>query len=276
MAAESPLVLYSFINSICTQKVFMTLAEKGLDYEMRAVNLFQNEQYDPEYLKLNPRGVVPTLVDDGQPVTESTLICEYLDETHPEPPLMPSTPLGRARMRQWSKIIDEHIFTATGALSFAAQFREKMKEQTEEERQARYRNVGDVQRGDRFRSTFELGADSPYVLYAIADFEKLFSLLEPALAASGGPWIMGEDYTLADINLTPYLYRVEYLELLDLWLRDRPASQQWWERARQRPSALATIAERVPPPAIDEMRHFGGLIRPRIAERRDAYLQSLT
>jgi glutathione S-transferase len=56
------LKLYLSPNSICTQKVLITLDEKSLDYEPVIVNLFTNEQYDPEYLKLNPKGVVPTLV----------------------------------------------------------------------------------------------------------------------------------------------------------------------------------------------------------------------
>jgi glutathione S-transferase len=77
----------------------MTLAEKNLDYHMHIVNLFNNEQYHPEYLKLNPKGVVPTLVDDGKVIIESTLICEYLDETCPAPPLMPATPHERAKAR---------------------------------------------------------------------------------------------------------------------------------------------------------------------------------
>ena len=77
------LTLYVARNSICTQKVLVTLHEKGLPFETREVNLFANEQYDPAYLRLNPKGVVPTLVDNGLPVVESSLICEYLDESFP-------------------------------------------------------------------------------------------------------------------------------------------------------------------------------------------------
>ena len=90
------LILYDFGNSVCCQKVRITLVEKGLTWEARRVDLFKTEQYDPEYLKLNPKGVVPTLVHDGTPVIESTLICEYIDDTFPEPPLMPNNrPNGR-------------------------------------------------------------------------------------------------------------------------------------------------------------------------------------
>ena len=66
------LQLYTAHNSICTQKVFITLAEKALDYEIKNVNLFTNEQYDPAYLKLNPKGVVPTLVHRSEEHTSES------------------------------------------------------------------------------------------------------------------------------------------------------------------------------------------------------------
>ena len=69
-------------NSVCAQKVRITMLEKKLDWKTHEVNLFTCEQYSPEYLKLNPKGVVPTLVVDGQPIIESSLICEYLDEKY--------------------------------------------------------------------------------------------------------------------------------------------------------------------------------------------------
>ena len=74
------LKVYSYYNSICTQKVFITLAEKAVRYTTQNVDLFRNEQFSPEYLKINPKGVVPALDHDGRIVIESSLICEYLDE----------------------------------------------------------------------------------------------------------------------------------------------------------------------------------------------------
>ena len=87
------LTLYDFGNSVCCQKVRITMRAKGLAWQAVNVDLFKAEQYDPEYLKLNPRGLVPTLVHDGMPVIESTLICEYVDEAFAQPPqLIPSDP----------------------------------------------------------------------------------------------------------------------------------------------------------------------------------------
>lgn len=72
----------------------------------------RNEQYDPDYLKLKPAGVVPTLVHNGEPVIKSTLICEFLEETFPEPRLVPTDPGLRMRMRLWTKAADEGLHEA--------------------------------------------------------------------------------------------------------------------------------------------------------------------
>src|SRR3954470_13710166 len=176
------MLLFTGRNSICTQKVLITLFEKGLTWETKRVDLFKNEQYDPAYLKYNPKGVVPTLVHDDKPIVESTLICEYLDETFPSPPLVPRSPYERAQMRLWSKQIDEGIFEATREISFSAMFRDKLRGMTEEQRNIRFNNVGDPARGARFRSTYDHGTESPYVLYAVASFEKLFGAMTEALA----------------------------------------------------------------------------------------------
>ena len=143
------IALYDFGNSVCCQKVRITLREKGLEWTPIRVDLFRSEQYDPKYLKLNPKGVVPTLVHDDKPVIESTLICEYLDETFPDPPLIPADPWLRSRMRIWSKIVDEGLFEGITEISFSAMFRERMRNMPEELRQKRFQNVGDPRRSDR-------------------------------------------------------------------------------------------------------------------------------
>jgi ganglioside-induced differentiation-associated protein 1 len=99
------MLLFTGRNSICTQKVLITMLEKNISWDTRRVDLFKNEQYDPEYLKYNPKGVVPTLVHNERAIVESTVICEYLDETFPKPSLVP--PYERAQKRLWSKQIDE-------------------------------------------------------------------------------------------------------------------------------------------------------------------------
>ena len=258
------LTLYDFGNSVCCQKVRITLVEKGLAWEPIKVDLFKTEQYDPNYLKLNPKGVVPILVHDGVPIIESTLICEYLDETFPEPPLIPKDPAARTRMRLWSKFIDEGVFEATTELSFSAMFRERMKAMPEELRDKRFRNVGDPRRRDRFKSTYEHGVHSPFVLHGIAAYERMFKYLDETLAGSG-PWILGARPTLADIALMPFAARLHYLGLLGVWIDDRSHIQNWWARVQEWPSFKRGLQDLISEAEFAEMRAHGPKIRDDVA-----------
>src|SRR3546814_3154261 len=101
------LTLYHAHHSTCSQKVRIVLAEKGLDYEAVFLDLGKKDQLDPAYLELNPNGVVPTLVAGEHAIVESSVICEYLDERDPEPPLTPDDIVDRAPMRAWVHYIEE-------------------------------------------------------------------------------------------------------------------------------------------------------------------------
>jgi glutathione S-transferase len=255
------LTLYDFGNSVCCQKVRITMRAKGLDWESVKVDLFKAEQYDPKYLKLNPRGMVPTLVHDDKSIIESTLICEYLDDTFPQPRLIPIDPWLRTRMRLWSKMVDEGLFEGVTEISFCAMFRERMRNMPEEIRERRFRNIGDPRRRDRFMSTYEHGVQSPFVKYGIAAYERAFKTLEDTLAENG-PWILGSDPSLADINLMPFAARLDYLGLLDLWIEKRPHAGAWWALARQWPSFKAGLHDLISDAEFSEMRMHG----PRIAD----------
>ena len=103
---EAMLELYHNINSVCAQKVRLALNEKRLECTEHLMTL-RGDQFDPAYIKLNPNGVVPTLIHDGQPTIESSIILYYLDEAFPERPLMPTAPLARAKVRLFNKLIDD-------------------------------------------------------------------------------------------------------------------------------------------------------------------------
>jgi glutathione S-transferase len=261
------LKLFTAHNSICTQKVFLTLVEKDLPWTSEYIDLFNNEQYRPDYLKLNPKGVVPTLIHDDHAIIESTLICEYLDQTFPEPSLVPASAYARSQMRRWSKHIDEGVFEATREISFSAMFREKMQGMTQEQRDGRYRNIGDPGRRARMLSTYERGCDSPFVEQGIFAFEKLFQEMEDALAP-GQDWLAG-DFSLGDINVMPFVARLHYLNLLDVWIAHRPRVRTWWERARSRPSFSVGIGKMLSPEQIEAMSSSGSRIRDKIAAKHD-------
>ena len=224
------LMVFTGRNSICTQKVLITLFEKNLPFETKRVDLFKNEQYDPEYLKYNPKGVVPTLVHDGKASSKSTLICEYLDETFPASSLVPASAYDRTQMRLWSKHIDEGIFEATREISFSAMFRERLRNMTEDERQVRFRNVGDPGRSARFlrptnTASICLTCSTP------SPRSRSCSAHGTALA-DGRDWLVANKLSLGDINLMPFVARLEYLNLLDLFIAERPRVQAWWQRSK--------------------------------------------
>src|SRR5947209_11644843 len=116
------LELYNAPQSTCSQKVRLTLAEKGLEFVEHKLKLFRNDQLKPEYLKLNPNGVVPTLVDGGVPVIDSSVIMEYLDEEYPKISLTPTGSKERAKMRAWLRFFEEVPTVAVRFPSYNAAF----------------------------------------------------------------------------------------------------------------------------------------------------------
>src|ERR1043165_3651880 len=112
------LELYHGTTSVCAQKVRLTLAEKGLEWQSHLLEL-NGDHLTPEYLKINPNGVVPTLVHDGTIVVESTVIIHYLDDLFADPPLMPRAPLDRTRAHLFKKLMDEYIHPACIVYTFA-------------------------------------------------------------------------------------------------------------------------------------------------------------
>ena len=91
--------LYSYFRSSASFRVRIALALKGLDYEYVPVHLARNEQLEPDFAELTPARLVPLLTDGDARITQSLAIIEYLDELHPQPPLLPADALGRARVR---------------------------------------------------------------------------------------------------------------------------------------------------------------------------------
>ncbi len=230
------LEVYYFENSVCSERVLMTLAEKQtVDWTGHHIDLFDGAQANPDYLKLNPKAQVPTLVHDGQIIRESSIICDYLDNISPEFPLKPSDAANSARMREWIKESDESGFQGVGALSFTAVFREKILDMPKQERENMWARQTDLARTYRQKSCVIDGLKSPYAIIALSAWERIFNDLEAALS-HGDAWIMGNKFTLADINFAPLIARLEAIEFLSIWVDHRPATRAWWDRVKLRPS----------------------------------------
>ncbi len=230
--------LYYYQNSVCSQRVLMTLAEKEIDdWTAHPLDLFKGEQANPEYLKLNPKAQVPTLAHEGQIIRESSIICEYLDAISPTNPIKPTDSAKYSQMREWIKEADEAGFQGVGSLSFATVFREELLKKTEEERNKLWAEQTDISRTYRQKSCFKDGLNSPYAIIALAAWERIFGDLENTLSDDRN-WIMGNQFTLADINYAPLVARLEVIGLIDIWLDRRIKTTQWWNRVKARTSFI--------------------------------------
>ena len=220
-------------DSICSNRVIVTLSEKGItDWVPHKMILVNRDQFKPEYLKLNPQGVVPTLVHDGLPVRESSLICNYVDDLTDQNPLKPSDPIERCRLAEWIKLFDERGFEATAVVNFVTKFRltvpiEKMEE--------RWKHVPNIDRLYRQQSVICEGVESPYVMRAIGALETIFRLMETTLA-DDRPFLMGDQFTLAETNFAPFVKVLEMVRFLDFWLEPYPLTRSWWDRMASRKS----------------------------------------
>jgi len=226
------LELYNNDMSVCAAKVRIVLAEKGLEWKEHRMNLRAGDTWTPEYLRINPNGVVPTLVDDGRILIESNVILMYLDEKWPEPPLQPTDPFARARMRLWMKQLDDSVHAATGTASTCVAFRHQHLRKTKEEIDAYFAKVPEERRV-RMRQAIEQGVQAPVFAGAVKRFDKLVADFETALAE--GPWLAGDRYSLAEVAYTPYLIRMELLGFEQMFAK-RPRATDWKARVLARPS----------------------------------------
>jgi glutathione S-transferase len=228
------LFLYHGTTSVCAIKARLTLNEKGLPWQGEILHLQRGDQLRPQYRKINPNAVVPTLVHDGKVIIESTIIIEYLDEMFPTPALMPVDPYQRSISRLWMKKIDDYLHSTCSTVTFAIAFRQYLLKKTPEELEAHFAAMPDPVRRERQRLSVSQGVEAPHVAPALRNYDKYIGEMEEALASS--PYLAGESYSLADIAATPYVNRAEMLGMDGLWVRRRPRVTDWLARMRQRPS----------------------------------------
>ncbi len=235
------LELYHNINSVCAQKVRIALKEKGQDAKEHLLTL-QGDQNDAAYMKLNPNGVVPTLVHDGRVITESSLILYYIDEAFPDPPLMPKAPAARHRVRLYNKLIDEYMHNSCTIMTFATAFRPRFLKMAREQWLAEINKAPLKRRAEYKRSVIEHGLDSEFVVDALAQHQKMISWMAEDL--KHGAYLAGDTFSNADAAVVPYILRLELLKLGGLWAQF-PAVAGWWARMRERPSVKTTIFDRM-------------------------------
>ncbi len=169
------MILHGYFRSSAAWRVRIALSLKGLNAEPKYQHLRKGEQRSPEYLAVNPQGLLPSLIlDDGAVLTQSLAICEYLDEAHPEPALLPADAVTRAKVRAFSQVIACDIHPLQNLKVLKAL---EARGQTPEETQ----------------------------LWAREVIAGGFDALETLVAGQSRPFAFGETPSLADICLVPQM-----------------------------------------------------------------------
>ena len=262
------IILYHHGSSVCAAKVRLALAEKSLPWEGRYIDILKGEQFTPEFRALNPKSVVPVLIDDGHVITESTVINEYLEECYPVPSIFPPDPYRRAKMRIWTKAVDEALHPACAALTFITSHRhtiaklgpEKMREFLESTPEVSVTPTWKAQK----RLFVEQGFDAPGAHEMIRLYDYYMRKMDTDL--QHGPWLVGDSFSAADISLIPYVNRLEMLGLSGLWDGGRlPRLADWWRRVIARPSFKPQILDWIPESLTNDLRSYGPKNWPEVS-----------
>ena len=222
---------------------------------MRKLDLLAGDQLKPDYLALNPNGVVPTLDHDGAVVIDSSVIIEYLDEIAPEPEnFTPADPVERAKMRALMRFIDEMPAAAVRVPTFNLAFLPRFAAMSEEQFIA-------FAESKPLRKEFMLamgrkGFPQKDMDAALDRLARTYERMDDAIAQSAGPWLQGKRPTLADVALMPAIVRMADLGLDTMW-QDKPRVARWYDAIRAHPAFKPTY-------------YFGSLLTERFAHLKAA------
>lgn len=229
--ASDDLKVFHHHKSTCSQKVRICLAEKQIPWVSCYIDIARQDNLTPEYLAINPNGVVPALYHKGRPIIESSVITEYLDEVFDGASLTPDDPIERAEMRAWMRYNDEVPSMAIRVPSYQLVLKKRFEAMTDEEYETFLEQ--NPLRADFFRKLGKSGFSEEVYEEALENLRKTIRRIDDATADA--PWICGERFTLADICLAPVFQRIDDLGLMEL-LEGSPNIQAWYERLKARPS----------------------------------------
>jgi glutathione S-transferase len=214
----------------------------------------------PDYIALNPNQLVPTLVHDGRVIIESNIICEYIDDVWPDPPLRPDDAYGCARMRLWLKPLDDWVHAACGTVSLCVAFRHQFLRRGAAEVKAYGDRLVDPFRRERLHQALEHGMDAPFFAPAARRLGKLIGDLDAALAEQ--PFLAGARYSLADLAYAPYMVRFIGIGFGDA-IAARPRVACWADALFARPAYKTGVEAWIKP----EVTALFGQERPAASAR---------
>ncbi|HEY5305254.1 MAG TPA: glutathione S-transferase family protein [Pseudolabrys sp.] len=240
--------LYNAPQSTCSQRVRFVFNGKKIPFDEVRLNLLEGDQLKPEYLKLNPNGVVPTLDHDGDIVIDSTVITEYLDEVAPQASFTPESPVERAHMRALMHFIDEMPAAAVRVPTFNLAFLPSYQKMSREAFVAMAESK--PLRREFMTAMGQTGFPQAEMDAALARLRRTYERMDAQIANSGGPWLLGKKISLADVAVMPALVRMHDLNLPG-W-HDLPRIVTWFDNIRAHPAFKPTyypgslLSERFP------------------------------
>ena len=240
------LTLYDHVESPCCQKVRLMMAEKQISFQAVWVDIEKGDNLRASYLALNPKAQVPVLVHEVEGekivITESTVICEYLEDCFPERPLFPRKPAERAAARKWASLVDTGIHMPyTAAITFTIALRDELLKvlDTPEKKEAYLEGIRHPVNREVRKLVLEQGFESPYFLRALESFDEMFQMMEAQLERAR--WLGGDSFSYVDIVIAPYIKRFLLLDLGEM-LVPYPTVLSWFESLTRRESWQTEIA----------------------------------
>jgi len=255
------LELYHHGSSVCAAKVRFALAEKGVVADkLHYVDILKGEQFDLDFLKINPKAVVPAMVHDGNIINESTVICAYVNDAFDGPALAPDDALDRARIRIWEKAVDEQLHPACGELTFVCCHRHIVMRLGKEKLQEFLSSTPDQSVTSTWRERKKEivgnGFEAPGIDRTIRLYDDYLFKMEQAL--ENNDWLACDSFSLADIGLAPYVNRLDMLSMSGMWTGGRlPRVEAWFDHIRARDTFESSFIDWCPEDLTNDLREFG-------------------
>ncbi len=235
-----PFTLYNAPQSTCSQRVRFVLNAKKIPFAEIKLDLLAGDQLKPDYLKLNPNGVVPTLDHDGAIVIDSSVIIEYLDEIAPQPhDFTPHDPVARAKMRSLMHFMDEMPAAAVRVPTFNLAFLPRFAAMSEEEFLT-FANSKPLRR-EFMLAMGRKGFPQKDMDEAFARLRRTYERMDTEIKQSGGPWLLGGNISLADVMAMPAIVRMADLGQDSAW-QDLPRVKAWYDAIRAHPAFASTYS----------------------------------
>ncbi len=236
------LTLYHYDRSTAAQRVRLILEEKNIKWQSIIVDTARGDvdQLPKDYHKLNPKGLVPVIINEGSAIPESLIILEYLEEKFPEPSFRPQNPELIAKIRLWMNKINDGIHVASRTIGVCIVNRHIYNEEKKSKISEYYAKMKDRVRKNNDQINIEFGLNSPLLPDAVQAFKNLFEEMNFNLKNS--PWLVGDSYSLADIALVVYLRRMESFMMAPLW-KNLKHLNRWYKLISSRPAYVKAVTK---------------------------------